>query len=245
MSNKTSSYYQALGLNENATREQVEEAYRKYASEHHPHKLREQLRESERKFQEASDAYRYLTSSEEQRQSDISRQQANQSALDQVKETHRGFNELARYHNFLFDPFEQFNSLFNRGFFGNDDFGLTRAFNRFRHFGHEDFLNDEFFYDDNDLKVKNEEVSNNPSTPEEKNFTYTNKSYSSHMTVDEEGNKKVLVNKKLEKDGNVKEVKFEKNYDKQGNVSIQYYTPDNKPIEGLKNPAPNNGKCTL
>lgn len=237
MSDKQSAYFKALGLNENATREQIEEAYRKLASENHPHKLREQLRESERKFQEASDAYRFLTSNEEQRKSDISRQQANQTALDQIRQSHRAFNELERYHNFLYDPFEQFNSLFHRGFFGHDDFGLNRAFNRFRQLGHEEFFNDEFFSEDHDLKVKNEGTEAAPAKPEDKYYTYTSKSYSSQMTVDPEGNKKIIVNKKLEKDGDVKEVKYEKNYDKNGNVNIQYFTPDNKPIEGVNKPS--------
>jgi curved DNA-binding protein CbpA len=59
-------YYQILGVPENATQEEVKKAYRKLAVRYHPDKNPGNIKESEAKFKEISEAY-YVLSDEKRR----------------------------------------------------------------------------------------------------------------------------------------------------------------------------------
>lgn len=54
-------YYELLGVNKNATEEEIKKAYRKLAKKHHPDANLENKKESEAKFKEISEAYENLS----------------------------------------------------------------------------------------------------------------------------------------------------------------------------------------
>ena len=56
-------YYEVLGVNKNATPDQIKSAYRKFAVKHHPDKNKGD-KTAEEKFKEASEAYHVLSNSE-------------------------------------------------------------------------------------------------------------------------------------------------------------------------------------
>ena len=56
-------YYEVLGVNKNATPDQIKSAYRKLAVKHHPDKNKGD-KTSEEKFKEASEAYHVLSNTE-------------------------------------------------------------------------------------------------------------------------------------------------------------------------------------
>ena len=56
-------YYEVLGINKNATPDQIKSAYRKLAVKHHPDKNKGD-KSSEEKFKEASEAYHVLSNTE-------------------------------------------------------------------------------------------------------------------------------------------------------------------------------------
>ena len=57
----TKKYYKILGLQENATDNQIKKAYHKLAMKWHPDKNPENLKYSEKKFKEISEAYDILS----------------------------------------------------------------------------------------------------------------------------------------------------------------------------------------
>ncbi|HUU42359.1 MAG TPA: DnaJ domain-containing protein, partial [Planctomycetota bacterium] len=50
-------YYEILGLQKNATDEEIKKAYRRLAMKHHPDRNPDDKTEAERKFKEAAEAY--------------------------------------------------------------------------------------------------------------------------------------------------------------------------------------------
>ena len=63
-------YYQILGVDRNATLEQIKKAYRKLALKYHPDKAKGDKREAEEKFKKISEAYAVLSNPEKRRQYD-------------------------------------------------------------------------------------------------------------------------------------------------------------------------------
>ncbi|WP_204086410.1 DnaJ C-terminal domain-containing protein [Candidatus Karelsulcia muelleri] len=58
---KKKDYYEILGVNRDATLDQIKRAYRKLALKYHPDKNRENKKEAEEKFKEAAEAYNVLS----------------------------------------------------------------------------------------------------------------------------------------------------------------------------------------
>jgi DnaJ-class molecular chaperone len=65
-------YYQILGVPENATAEQVKDAFRKLAFKYHPDKNPGNEKEAETKFKEINEAYAVLGDTDKRRQYDLS-----------------------------------------------------------------------------------------------------------------------------------------------------------------------------
>ena len=59
-------YYQILGVNRDASAEEIKKAYRKMAMQHHPDRNRDKP-EAEEKFKEASEAYSVLGNGEKRK----------------------------------------------------------------------------------------------------------------------------------------------------------------------------------
>ena len=64
--NREKNYYQILGVSETAPAEEIKKVYRKLAVKYHPDKNPANLKESEAKFKEISEAY-YVLSDEKRR----------------------------------------------------------------------------------------------------------------------------------------------------------------------------------
>ena len=54
-------YYEILGVNKSASKDEIKKAYRKLALKHHPDKKIKEIKPSEEKFKEASEAYHVLS----------------------------------------------------------------------------------------------------------------------------------------------------------------------------------------
>jgi molecular chaperone DnaJ len=66
MANKKRDYYEVLGLNRDASEEDIKKAYRKLAMKHHPDRNPDS-KDAEEKFKEAKEAYEMLTDAEKRR----------------------------------------------------------------------------------------------------------------------------------------------------------------------------------
>jgi len=101
-------YYEILGVDRNASSEEMKRAYRELAHRHHPDKNPDRP-DSEARFKEASEAYAVLSDGEKR------------AAYDRLG--HAAFGGGAGADPFAgFDPFSSFSDLFNE-FFGGDLFG--------------------------------------------------------------------------------------------------------------------------
>lgn len=60
MANKRD-YYEVLGVNKNATEDELKKAYRKLAKQHHPDANQENKKQAEEKFKEVQEAYEVLS----------------------------------------------------------------------------------------------------------------------------------------------------------------------------------------
>ena len=63
MANKRD-YYEVLGVNKNATEDELKKAYRKLAKKYHPDANLDNKEEAEKKFKEVNDAYSILSDKE-------------------------------------------------------------------------------------------------------------------------------------------------------------------------------------
>ena len=107
MSSKKRDYYEILGVNKDATPEQIRKAYKKLALKWHPDKNPDNKKEAEEKFKEINEAYTVLSDPKSKQQYDFG-----------------GFN----FENVGFDPHEIFKNFFGGknpfsfGFDDDDDF---------------------------------------------------------------------------------------------------------------------------
>lgn len=94
-------HYQTLGVEENASPEDIKRAYRRLASQHHPDKGGDV-----KKFQEVEEAYRILSDPEKRQQYDMERQ----GGWQRVNFGGHPFDDIFRQFHFGFgsDPFHNF-----------------------------------------------------------------------------------------------------------------------------------------
>lgn len=60
-------YYEVLGVNKNATDEELKKAYRKLAKQYHPDANPDNKEEAEKKFKEVNEAYETLSNPQKER----------------------------------------------------------------------------------------------------------------------------------------------------------------------------------
>ena len=104
-------YYEVLGLNKNASMEEIKKAFRKLAFEYHPD--RNKTKESEQRFKTINEAYQVLSDPKTRSQYD---QYGSDSPLNNQSNGFEGFGDFVGFGD-VFDSF-----------FGGDD--LSRAKNR-------------------------------------------------------------------------------------------------------------------
>lgn len=121
MSNKRD-YYEVLGLQRGATKEEIKNAYRKLALQYHPDRNKE--KGAEEKFKEISEAYAVLSDDEKRRRYDMYGHLGQEEAF---RGSEANFDEIFRDMGFggFRDIFEQFfGGSGRRGGFGEDFFGF-------------------------------------------------------------------------------------------------------------------------
>ena len=133
-------YYSVLGLNKNATEEDIKKSYRKLAMKWHPDKNPNNKKESEEMFKQISEAYSILSDKEKRRIYDL---QGN----DGLKRT-TGFKKSGIDPEYIF-----------RTFFGKNPFP-SRHFNKYNNTNKRGSYDDPFNYNKvfNNEKIKGETV---------------------------------------------------------------------------------------
>jgi len=84
-------YYQILGVDRNATPEEIKKAYRKLAQKYHPDKAKGNKKEAEERFKQISEAYAVLSNPEKRREYDTYGSQAFRAKFSQ-EDIFRGFD---------------------------------------------------------------------------------------------------------------------------------------------------------
>jgi curved DNA-binding protein len=129
-------YYKTLGLDKNATEQQIKSAYRKLAMKYHPDKTKGD-KAAEEKFKEINEAYEVLSDPEKKKKYDhfgdewkYYQQSGQQGGFDWSRFT--GGNQGNFSYEFRGDPFgssgfsDFFDMLFGGGGFGGQSFGGQR-----------------------------------------------------------------------------------------------------------------------
>ena len=119
-------YYKTLGIEKNASKEDVKKAFRKIAHEHHPDKNKGNV-DSEKKFKEASEAYSVLSDDNKRKQYDM----FGANGVGAGNPGASGFNGGQGFGGFDFSGFTQgggFSGSFNQG---GVEFDLGDIFNDF------------------------------------------------------------------------------------------------------------------
>lgn len=113
-------YYELLGVNKNATDEEIKKAYRKLAKKHHPDANLDNKKEAEIKFKEVSEAYENLSNPEKRKMYD-------QFGHDGTQGFGNSGFQREYYNTGGFDGFEgfgDFGDIFS-SMFGGSGFGRT------------------------------------------------------------------------------------------------------------------------
>lgn len=84
-------YYQILGVNRNASTEEIKKAYRKLALKYHPDKVKVDKKQAEEKFKQISEAYAVLSNPEKRKAYDDFGSQAFRAKFSQ-EDIFRGFD---------------------------------------------------------------------------------------------------------------------------------------------------------
>lgn len=102
-------YYEVLGINKNATEDEIKKSYRKLAVQYHPDR-NPGNKEAEEKFKEATEAYEILSDKEK-------RQNYDRFGFDGVNGSYSDFNSSAAFRDFadIFSHFSSFSDFFGFG----------------------------------------------------------------------------------------------------------------------------------
>lgn len=134
LANKT--YYDALEVKPDATRNDIKKAYRKLALKYHPDQNRGNEKEAEVKFREISEAYEVLSDEKSRQEYDNTLKygrQGNFQRRHQRSPRHRDaftqFNDLFQNDEFFKDAFKDMDDLFNDIFSHGNNADGNFAFN--------------------------------------------------------------------------------------------------------------------
>lgn len=109
-------YYEVLGVDRNASKEEIKKAYRKKAKEYHPD--RNKAADAEEKFKEVQEAYEVL-SDQQKRAAYDQYGHAGTSGFQGGFEGFEGFSNMGDFSNFDFGGFSDIGSIFDT-FFGGE-----------------------------------------------------------------------------------------------------------------------------
>jgi molecular chaperone DnaJ len=114
-------YYEVLGVQKSASKEEIKNAYRKLALQYHPDRNKEPS--AEETFKEVSEAYAVLSDDEKRKRYDI---YGHVGAEEAFRGSEANFEEIFRDAGFggFRDIFEQIFGRRGGGFFGDDPFGF-------------------------------------------------------------------------------------------------------------------------
>lgn len=153
MSGGKKDYYEVLGVNKNASEEEIKKAYRKLALKWHPDKNPDNREQAQKNFQEIAEAYSTLSNKDKRQKYDLG--DSNDFGIGFTRFGTRGFTFAAAEE--LFKDFfgnDSFDTL-DDDFFGTNFFGCrgkskeldVKHSKRHNLFG-DGFFNDPFFDDD-------------------------------------------------------------------------------------------------
>ena len=179
-------YYKILGVEKDATDEQIRKAYHKLAIKWHPDKNPDNRKQAEEKFKEIGEAYSVLSDPKKRKEYD-----------------HGGFSFEDFGFDDGFDPMEIFKSFFNKHGKGNKNGkgGFGFGFDDDDFFGGSDFMNGFGNFENMDFGGFGQGTSVKTTTQiiNGKKVTKTETT-----TVDSDGNKKTVIREETG-DGQVKE----------------------------------------
>ncbi|NLX62397.1 MAG: J domain-containing protein [Tissierellia bacterium] len=122
-------YYKILGVDKNATKEDIKRAYRKLAKKYHPD-LHPNDKEAQEKFKEINEAYEVLSDDEKRKQYDTFGNAYNFRHGQHFDPSQFGFDNFGKGFTYTYttDGAENFSDFFNM-FFGGKGFNLGDLFN--------------------------------------------------------------------------------------------------------------------
>ena len=172
-------YYQILGVNRNATPEELKKAYRKLAQKYHPDKAKGNKQEAEAQFKKISEAYAVLSNPEKRKEYDEFGSQAFRAKFSQ-EDIFRGFDFTDIFDNGISD------GIFGRLFGGLGGRGTRAGGGRsrvFRYGGTEGFQNMGAPLKGEDLQIEVPITLHEMAFGAEKPISFTRSSQPEKLTV--------------------------------------------------------------